>query len=1332
MNSSASVPQFQVGLTPDEKKLYSQLFKQLDPENTGIITGDKARTTFEKSGLLPPILGEIWQMADPKNLGFLTQFGFCLAMRLIGYTQHGKHPLAALAQLPGPLPKFADLVLHPPPVGGALPSQSTNSSFMGTQPLALIPQNTATGQFKPQEPLGAVPPADVAKFTQLFTKTVGAPQGYLDGGQARDIFIKAKLPTATLGQIWNLVDRSNLGKLNLYGFVIAMYLIQQLLSGQIKQLPPFLPESLWQLVGDPGASRVVSQALVALNNTTLVHGHPQTSPQAGRQPSQASTVTSTTGATEDWVASPHQVQQYNQIFTNLDKNKTGQLLPDQVVLYLVGSKLPQLELAAIWDLADIQNTGVFSRTEFALAVFLVQKSLAGEKLPNIVPDLLLKSLTTYQNQVQHTAPPMQLPPPAPAGAAGATGGVPSTLLPPPLNKPKSAMDDLVDIFALPSNSRQASVAPDPADLTPALADMPRVRSNLTGSFKPTSSFGQQLMGESGSVDAGHAAAAGVAGVAAGAVGAAGLAHSQSAISPQSSAPQSPLKQANYDALRSIPPPRTATGGERVLLPLSQPPSSHSQVAPTNTDLYADADLKELSQATTDVANYQNQIKLLATQTTNLHEKRARQQEELAKVQQAKKEIEDKLTKLRLLYQQEVKQSEEIEAALAKEREEKEALRLEALIAEAKHNALQLEVAAKQAELDKLRQENKDHTDKMAATNAEIAQLEQDLNLHNLSHVQLTNQANVKKSQLQVVLVKVQELRLKIASIQQEHGELQKSIADSEQQHAQLERELAELHQQGDHLTASHHQLQTQHQQVKARYAQTQTTYSQLQQLHRQLQDEHEQLKQQHAQWQQKATEADALLAQLQNDHTYTQQQVATQRLVAPPPVAAATGAAGVAVGAAVGAAAALGARGLSRESNDTLEQHPVQRLEALVGHGSLVATDYKHDNQDTPVTLPLGSELGYGHGNPGVMGGMVGMPGVPIGVQRTDLLTLLVQNNAPLLVRDDNLDDITDRDATVHSDGEQVRLGGAVKLDEGLEKPTLLGGELFEFVSPEDAKGLPGVDATVPTGHRSLDEEFPPIRELEIDELDSSDDDDRGEHFDDARDSLPLGLGLRKVLAAGVAAGAGGAGSAAVIDDFDTQFENLTVATPEVKEKDMFDDFDNLENADEGAGDDEFPQNDFSFSNEFTEEVGGRPQSTAQDKDEWEQLFAGFGNAQPGTAEAAGVAAGAPPTAGVVGGVARGPVAADGLPSEAPAYTESPQHVAPAQLGGQLPDLGPLPPHHTPSGMKQAQSAPLSLEKEAAVEELVGMGFDHDTSLKALQQLNWDLAEATNYLLDNA
>ncbi len=77
------------GLTSDEKRYYGSLFKSLDTKKTGLINGETARIILEKSGLSPLILGEIWQISDPNNLGHLTQTGFCISMRLIGYVQNG-------------------------------------------------------------------------------------------------------------------------------------------------------------------------------------------------------------------------------------------------------------------------------------------------------------------------------------------------------------------------------------------------------------------------------------------------------------------------------------------------------------------------------------------------------------------------------------------------------------------------------------------------------------------------------------------------------------------------------------------------------------------------------------------------------------------------------------------------------------------------------------------------------------------------------------------------------------------------------------------------------------------------------------------------------------------------------------------------------------------------------------------------------------------------------------------------------------------------------------------------------------------------------------------
>lgn len=79
-----------IRLTDEEKSYYGQLFRQADPQSTQNVSGAVASTLFMKSGLSPFVLSEIWQLADPKNQGFLDQEGFSLALRLIGHIQNGQ------------------------------------------------------------------------------------------------------------------------------------------------------------------------------------------------------------------------------------------------------------------------------------------------------------------------------------------------------------------------------------------------------------------------------------------------------------------------------------------------------------------------------------------------------------------------------------------------------------------------------------------------------------------------------------------------------------------------------------------------------------------------------------------------------------------------------------------------------------------------------------------------------------------------------------------------------------------------------------------------------------------------------------------------------------------------------------------------------------------------------------------------------------------------------------------------------------------------------------------------------------------------------------------
>lgn len=79
-----------IQLTAQEQAAFGQLYTQVDPNYTQIVSGDAASQLFMKSGLSPAVLGDIWQMADPNNNGFLDQQGFSMALRMIGHVQNGQ------------------------------------------------------------------------------------------------------------------------------------------------------------------------------------------------------------------------------------------------------------------------------------------------------------------------------------------------------------------------------------------------------------------------------------------------------------------------------------------------------------------------------------------------------------------------------------------------------------------------------------------------------------------------------------------------------------------------------------------------------------------------------------------------------------------------------------------------------------------------------------------------------------------------------------------------------------------------------------------------------------------------------------------------------------------------------------------------------------------------------------------------------------------------------------------------------------------------------------------------------------------------------------------
>ncbi|GEQ71263.1 hypothetical protein JCM33374_g4944 [Metschnikowia sp. JCM 33374] len=1309
-------------LTQEERELYSRLFKALDPESSGIVTGEKARTTFEKSGLPANILGEIWQLADVNNLGFLTQFGFCHAMRLIGYTQAGHFPTAQLAETPGPLPKFADL---PSPPSQLLRSQSTNGSLLQPQPSSLVPQNTATQQTLPQAPIAPVSPTDYEKFTQIYVKTTGSKMASLDGNSAKSILMKAKLPTVTLGQIWSLVDVNNRGFLDLPSFVMAMHLIHGLLSGTLKQLPPFLPEHVWKSVdfpiGNPSSGdRSVSYSSINSQSSTIRHPPAQ-------QPVRASTtgnVNPPPPSLSEWQVSPLQKQQFDSIFDNLDKSKSGSLASDQVASFLMTSRLDQQDLATIWDLADIQNTGVFSKLEFGIALFLINRRRSGLTLPDVVPEELITSLSQATSSVAQ--PPQSQPQPQQPQQPHQHVQAPAVRPDPPVQQ-KSSLDELADIFGSSSPAPVMSTAltagsPQNTGIQPrsSSSDLshshgpPQVRQQLTSSFKPSSSFGQSLLanrtqtsneptdliGEDVSSnknienkDYGNSSVAPVY----------QSSPSNSQVIPESA--EAKKRTVDYEALRSVPaPPQTK--------PITASPLGQNQISTEsdlsnaqpvtgipralssqeNNDLLADSEVSgKLSEATSDIANFSNQIKSLSTQTSNLHEKKIRAEKELTRILTVKEEINTKLKSLRTSYASEVKQVEQVEMNLNNAKEELEALRSEASIAEAKFNNISNEFHEKQLAVEENQKINSSLREKLGNLNAEIAALESELQSKSSENVRLSNETNVKKSQAQVALVKVDELKNKIAEAESSRGKYLNQIQEFENQRSTAEAQTAELQSKHDGLTKGLSEIQAKHSLLASgvgaaaglaigagAHSLTQATKDIKQGPdHSQSEPTKENVP--------PTAENQTTLPRVVTDNeagtlpSGESKKVQSSSLkseeINPQTDSTSFSVAGMVDEVKQNPAEDLtglddikhvehkelsfdeeDAEGLKQRfppvpityespGNLTNEYNSSNFHEGISKRASTssAATDSYRQTEvgeagETPITTPSNSEYRFQTSNAGVVGGMVGMPGVLVGVQRTDSLTSSVQNNPSMSVRDDNIDEISDRDTLEDTAAFSEHPSRDIKQTEGRFEESSEGERLssgvesFELVNAEEAKGIeiarsPPKATDVPThplaqSYRASElssgsgsqpvEEFPSPKELDYDES-SSDESDRNvaleDEFDDAKDNFPAQTQNSPEYDSG------------------SDFNDLKPAVDEkskVQDEFFDEDFDNLKLADDDHQED-IDHHSVSIDDHFTgaDDFGGFSQqgvvpefsgfaNGAQgESDEWEQLFAGFGNATP-------------------------------------------------------------------------------------------------------------------------
>lgn len=1393
---------FRTPLSQEETALYSNHFKSLDKENLGVVTGEAVRPLFAASGLAPQVLGQIWALVDVNNKGFLNEMEFDAALRSISHLQ-----AAPTTPINNQLYQYAPAQL---PQLGPVP----------------VPVET------PQTPeLPSPSSSDVSQFAQLFDRSANG-QNVLSGDAAKDIFLKAKLPNQTLGEVWALCDRNANGLLDKGEFIMAMHLIQLIrnnnpamthLLSQHQPIPPHvwssITNSLQNVAPPTMSSPMNNNNRVPLQQTT---GQPLSNNSTGISSSQSPVGRTPTisrlssgvfnNASHDWTLSPEKKKQFDIIYDSLDKQKAGSLTSQTLVPFFLSSKLNQETLASIWDLADIHNNASFTKTEFAIAMFLIQKKNNGVELPDVIPNELLHSpaLALYPQQQQQPAAAIPSRATKPSFQDSTTTAQPQI---PVQNSNNGSLNDLMALngsFNSPSSSTGVLRNDTNNSFNQSTTSQAGMQPHHLKKFTPTSNFGQNIIKEEADT-----------------------------VSPLPQIPQHQVKQ--------TPPPPPVQRTASVSLPnvpnFANTLSMHStgnnnnnfgvgaavgaaagmaagavgsatNHAFHNNDLYADADASaQLSAATTDLANLSNQVTSLSKQNSTSVDKKNRANKELQRVTEMKKSIEAKLITLRSNHEQNLKQTEVLETQLLSVNKEKDAFQNELNLVEANFHAIQSKLNELTTSLQTAQTENTQLKEKIASFNNQTTVLNQQLQEKQQQVKQERSLADVNAKQLEMSEITVTNLQKEIAGLgesltlyltkQKELNDYKESV---EKQHTELQTRYEELATTETDLNNRQLQLDERNKQIEEQeklysehVAQLQSMFDDLAKRKESFDKADQDLKRQNIEYAnhvQELTERQMQLAmgELPEDADNIVSKLATNKSKT----------------ADTKDKEMTHEEEVSKYVDSTVEDSQLNAVNKQVtpAHAEEEEEDNKTEKAESDVfDKDVPSEMSQSeagetntnlNNNDAISDRFEGSLD-DYGIPRTQSFTSSVANNAPQSVRDDvelppssapetagtvtssanvsksatpdqtviasqgNETETTEDDGAEHIPGEWTSDSASQTAPVATEKepaghndsessitktpqPDTADQESNEqdnsqFENAIDAVSIPE-DKQKNT--HPIDEEFPPIQELEINESDSSASEDE---FQDTKEAItphassasepqehaissPV-LEPKQEVVAPVEAPV-----APTHDEFDDEFAGLEEAAAEEDVDGGLDDIssagglqalnESFENINHSDLTEELQGNAFTGTSPAPAVVAaprqpaqpqGNPTSFSQPapqppvenapspvtNDEWDEIFAGFGNSKQQQQD----------------GVAPASIPHSPLP-------QTPQGQQFAQ---------PQPQHAQP---QQPLSKPpinrgiATTPKALAVEELSGMGFTEEEATQALEKCNWVLEDATNFLLDSA
>lgn len=411
-----------------------------------------------------------------------------------------------------------------------------------------------------------------------------------------------------------------------------MHLLASLKSGAMRAVPQVLPSGLYEAAARRGAPPRQGSGSRPSSDLASVSAIPRqftgvALPRTASpvaRPPYGTPPLSAQPTGTDWAITPQEKVQFDNAFGTVDKENRGFITGEQAVSFFGNSGLPEDVLAQIWELSDINSEGRLTRDEFAVAMFLTRLQRSKRDLHAALPQTLPLNLVPPSMRRQPIAP-QQHTVPAFDNAANMTAL-------------KSAAEDLfgLDAFSAPSPSPQ--VVQSTGGSTAFAPSSPRAQgspqqiqqqSSVFKPFIPSSSFGQSM------------------------------------ITPQAT------------GLSSAPSQLGATR--------QQPQASAAD------DLLGDNDPEisdRLTQETTELANLSNQVGNLTNQMQEVKAKRVSTERDVSQVNAQKRDFEARLSQLRSMYEQEVRDVKALDDRLAVSRNETRKLQQDMAMIEGTHQDLQ--------------------------------------------------------------------------------------------------------------------------------------------------------------------------------------------------------------------------------------------------------------------------------------------------------------------------------------------------------------------------------------------------------------------------------------------------------------------------------------------------------------------------------------------------------------------------------------------------------------------------------------------------------------------